>query len=134
MKIVEEYPPNYELISLTLGAQPKACFCYGDTIYNPSKRNVPLDQEAHEMVHSEQQGSDIDGWWARYLTDKDFRFSQELEAYGRQWIFAKEHVQDKKLLRWAKESMALALSGESYGSLCTYGEAESKIRNYGGQR
>lgn len=132
MKIVEDYPPNYELIKLALGDQPKALFCYGDTIYNPSKRTVTPDLEAHEMIHQEQQGSDIDGWYARYVTDREFRLEQEIHAYGRQWLFAKEHVQDKKLLEWVKENMAFALSGESYGSLITYVEAESKIRNYKG--
>lgn len=130
MKIVEDFPPNYEIIVLALGAQPKALFCYGNIIYNPSKRTITPDLEAHEMIHQEQQGSDIGGWYARYLTDREFRLSQELEAYGRQYLFAKEHVQDKKLLEWAKESMAFALSGESYGNLIGYGEAESKIRNY----
>lgn len=133
MKKIQAYPPNIDVIRTVLHPETGAIFCYGDTLYNPDNRKLSLDVEAHEMVHSEQQGDNPDAWWAKYLSDREFRLDQELQAYGRQWLFAKEHVKDKKLLEWAKESMALALSGESYGSLIAYGEAESKIRNYAKQ-
>lgn len=130
MEIVETFPPNIELIELALGKQPNSIFTYSGIIYNPSKRTILRDIHIHEEVHQKQQGENADAWYARYLTDKDFRLECEIEAYGEQYKFAKEHVHDTKLLKWALESMAFALSGKEYGSLVTYGQAESKIRNY----
>lgn len=146
MEIKNEYPPNYELIKLALNPPPHTVFCYGETIYNPSGREIPPDLEHHEAVHSRQQAGYPDAWWAKYLTDADFRLSQELEAYGEQYLFAKELIEAQaeeaakqgkvlsagktRLLKWALEGMASALSSETYGTLITYGEAESKIRNY----
>lgn len=131
MKIVETYPPNYDLIVSALGDTGRAIFCYGDTLYNPTKRPISPDIEFHEEIHSRQQGDHPDAWYAQYLTDGAFRLAQEIEAYGEQYLFAKQHVKETKLIRWALESMALALSGKEYGSLISYGAAESKIRNYG---
>lgn len=130
MKIIESFPPNYNLIVAALGPQPKALFAYNKIIYNPSKRTVTPDLEAHELIHLEQQGEAQDVWYTKYLTNPQFRLEQETEAYGRQYQFAKEHVADKKLLRWALENMAMALSGKEYGSLISFGAAISKIRNY----
>jgi hypothetical protein len=130
MKVVEGYPPNYELIATALNPNDQAVFCYGDTIFNPGGRQLTEDVVEHERTHSAQQGSDPDGWYHRYLTDPAFRLEQEIEAYGAQYAFAKRFVKSGKLLRWALESMAKALSGEDYGSLIGYGAAESKIRTY----
>lgn len=130
MKIVKSFPPNIETIRAILEPTPDAVYAYGDTIYNPSGKELSPDIILHENIHSKQQGINPEGWWAQYLADCNFRFKEELEAYGHQYAFAQEHVRNKKLLEWAKESMALALSSEAYGRLCTYGEAESKIRNY----
>jgi len=132
MKIVTAPPPNVEEIALLLGYQPHASYCYGDTIFNPSGKELPADIIFHESVHCRQQGSNPQGWWYNYLTDPEFRLRQEVEAYGEQYLFAKRHIKEAKVLSWAKESMAFALSSEAYGSLLTYGQAESKIRNYKG--
>ena len=136
MKILNQNPPNIDLI-LAAGLKPSkdTVFCYGDTIYNPSGKKLSPDIEHHESIHARQQKDiGIDEWWRRYLSDKDFRLSQEIEAYGEQYKFAQKYVKDTKLLRWALENMAYALSGEEYGNLISYGEAESKIRNYGKSR
>lgn len=131
MKIVNEWPPNIDLIKAVLKPSKETVFCYGDTIYNPSGKTLSPDIEEHEAIHSRQQRDNKDGWYTKYLTDKAFRLEQELQAYGEQYKFAKKHVKDKRLLKWAKESMALALSGEEYGNLCDFGQAESWIRNWG---
>lgn len=144
MKIVNEYPPNYELIKFVLNPGKHATFCYGDILYNPSGRELPLDIEHHEEVHSHQQGNEPAAWWNRYITDPDFRLSQEIEAYGAQYAFAKERIEaaadqafkegkvltagKTKLLRYALETMTFALSGDAYGRLLSYGKAESAIK------
>ncbi len=130
MKIVNDYPPNYRQIVDALGDQPEALFCYGDTIYNPRGGDVPPDIEKHEEVHMKQQGSNPDLWYHRYLSSPEFRLEQELEAYGTQYAFAKAALKGGKLLEWALENMAKALSGGAYGGLLTFAEAKSKIRNY----
>jgi hypothetical protein len=132
MKVSNTYPPNYDSI---LAVFPnlkahKPIFCYGDTIFNPFNAEITPDLEAHEEVHSKQQGHDPHLWWGRYLTDKEFRLSQEIEAYGTQYALISKLVDDRKLVEWFKEKTAQALSGELYGNLLTYGQAVSKIRNY----
>lgn len=147
LPIREELPPNYELIRMVLSPKPGAIFSYGGIIYNPHKRDIAPDLHIHEAVHARQQGDNPDAWWARYLQDPEFRLEQELEAYGEQYAFAKEHIEAQaqkaaeegkvlaagktQLLRYALESMAFALSGEEYGNLISYSEAASKIRNWG---
>ena len=131
MKIINSNPPNIDLILASdLKPNEDTVFCYGKTIYNPSGNKILPDIEHHEEVHSKQQKGNIDGWYYKYITDKEFRLKQELEAYGSQYKFLKGLVPDKKLLKWRLEKMAEALSSESYGNLLSYGEAESKIRNY----
>lgn len=150
MKTVIGLPPNYELIRIALNPSKHAIFCYGDTIYNPSNRTITPDIEHHEYIHSKQQGDNPDLWYARYLQDPQFRLEQEIEAYGEQYVLAKENIEKAdeearketkvlaagktQLLRWALESMARALSGADYGNLISYGEAQSKIRNYAKNR
>lgn len=129
MKILEQYPPNYDLIAAALKPTTDALYCYGDTVYNPSKRNITPDLEVHEAVHCFQQGDNIEEWYYNYLTDKQFRLAQEIDAYGTQYAFAKLLIRDKAILSWALEKMSQALSGEAYGNLLSYGQAESKIRN-----
>lgn len=152
MKTINAYPPNYELIKLAMPATPDdAIFCYGNTIYNPSGRDIPPDQEFHEEIHGKKQLEiGVDNWWFLYLEDPAFRLSEELEAYGEQYAFACKHINaaaeiasdegkvlaagKTKLLAYALDSMARALSGPEYGTLVTYGEASSKIRNYAKER
>lgn len=147
MRIVEEFPPNYELICTVLGIPPReTTFAYGDIIYNPSGRELEPDIIFHEHVHRGQQGDDPDAWWLEYLTNPQFRYEQELDAYGRQYAFAKDAIETMdanlkaegkrpgvsktKMLEYALDSMARALSGQSYGFTLSYGEAVSKIRKY----
>lgn len=130
MKVIHDYPPNIDLIRAALKPNKEAIYCYGETIYNPSKRTITPDVERHEQVHSERQGDRPDLWYAKYLTDSDFRLQEEIIAYGEQYLFAKEHIKDKKLLSWLREKLAQSLSGEEYGSLLSFGEAEAKIRLY----
>lgn len=133
MKTAETYPPNYETICLFLSPPEHSLFCYGDTIYNPSKREILPDAIHHESVHSKQQGDNPDVWYNKYLTDGSFRLLQEVEAYGEQFIFAKDAIhkagETNKMADWVLSTMAQALSTD-YKLDISYGEAESKIRNY----
>lgn len=130
--IVHRYPPNFEMIKAALPhANETHVYCYGDTIYVPDGHEVLPDIVYHESIHIPQQGKDPDAWWMRYLTDRKFRFEQELEAYGKQYQWICEHVQGAQFRAWALESMATALSGEAYGNLVDYHQAHTAIRRYG---
>ena len=111
----------------------KPVFCYGDTIYNPFNREITPDIEQHEMVHQKQQSgySSTDMWYNMYITDSKFRLEQEIEAYGEQFLFAKNHGIRGTMLEWLKDKLARELSGGAYGNIISYGEAVSKIRHYG---
>jgi len=99
-EIINEKPPIYK--------QAHECFeiddsctiyTYGDKIYNPAGINVPESVVEHERVHMRQQ-RDIGGpeiWWNRYFAEPDFRLSQELEAYGRQYWFFCTHNYDRNM-------------------------------------
>lgn len=131
MKVVEEYPPNYAVICAALGTPPEhAVFTYGDAIYNPSGRELLPDVIYHESIHAEQQGNAPDLWYTKYLSDPDFRYEQELEAYGKQYQYAVDAGARGKMLDWLLEKMALALSGAAYGTLIEYGRAASAIKRY----
>lgn len=150
MEISNNHPPLYEAILLAFPAveeQKTSIFCHGDTIYNPFQREITPDLEVHEAVHMEQQGNDPAGWWQLYLTDQDFRLEQEIAAYGAQFAFAKKSIEaadekahkegkmlivgKTKLLDYALDEMAGALSGPTYGNTISFAEARSKIRNTG---
>lgn len=132
MKVSEEVPPNYQelLVAFPSIVRERPIFCYGDTIYNPFKKNIPADLVFHEAVHSKQQGNTPEIWWMRYIQDEQFRLEQEFEAYGEQYAFIARHIGNNRIKKQYLESMSTALSGEVYGRLLSYGEAESKIKRY----
>lgn len=136
MIIKEEYPPNYLEIVKVFGdlTEKKPVFCYGDTIYNPFKVEVTPDLEIHEDTHRQQQSTAPDIWWEQYLTDTTFRLNQEVEAYSKQYQFACKLVDEIKggsrMKKAILESIAKSLSGEMYGNIITYSQAETVIRKY----
>lgn len=132
MKISTDFPPNYALIATVFVncEVHMPIFCYGDTIFNPFKREIGPDLEVHEAVHSKQQGNNPDAWWGQYLTDETFRLEQETEAYGEQYVLAIKVGVRGKMLDWVKEKCAQGLSSELYGSLINYGQAESRLKKY----
>jgi hypothetical protein len=133
MEKIQDYPPNYSKIKERFPdlEKSKPLFSYGGKIYNPFKAEVTKDLEVHEAVHHEQQKllGDVEKWWDLYLTNSEFRLSQEIPAYSTQYKFIKEVV-SPKFSKWFLERYAFALSGDLYGNLISYGVAESKIRNY----
>lgn len=126
------FPPNYEMIKLVFPncAEYKPIFAYGDTIYNPFKIEITKDLEIHEEVHSKRQGNNPAEWWGKYLSDREFRLQEEIIAYGTQYAWVSKLDMKTEIKNWLKDQMAQALSSETYGNLLSYGEAESKIRNY----
>ncbi len=149
MPIIVDLPPNFTLIKTALPlASNMHTYSYDGKIYNPSGAELGADRQYHELVHWEQQQAcgNADKWWYEYLIDPDFRLAQEIEAYGRQYAFAKERIENAQasvakgkrlaagknnLLKFIKEDMSRALSGQEYGNLIGYSAAESAIQKYG---
>lgn len=61
-------------------------YTYGNVIYNPAELTLPEEIIEHERVHMGQQKSmgGPDAWWELYFVDKNFRYDQEVDAYGKQ--------------------------------------------------
>ena len=80
IKFKRGLPPNYELLAKHFPMKGGEIFTYGNKIYTPSRLSPSLI--AHEKTHVRQQlKMGVEIWWARYIADEDFRFSQELEAH-----------------------------------------------------
>ena len=100
---------------------------FGRRIYT----NNVIDQSftVHEETHLIQQRySYIVAviWWIRYIASKEFRFSQELEAFRRQYKFIKtsKHYNHKLAL----ENLGQALASPLYGKICTKHKAMELIK------
>lgn len=132
MKVVREYPPNIEDIKAHLEPGEHTVFTYGDTLYAPHlgvDQEIPAHLFAHEEIHAEQQKDPV-AWWKQYVKDPQFRLEQELEAYGKQYQWAKTNLRSK-YLKGFLFSIASDLAGPMYGNILTYQQAEQKIRTYG---
>lgn len=131
MQIKNEFPPNYERIKEAFDVEGKGVlFAYGDVIYDPDNIGVVDHLEVHEGVHQRQQkaigGPEI--WWDKYIQDKAFRLSQEIEAYGEQYKFIKQHITDRNSLTKYLFNLASVLSSPMYGRVIGLNEATLKIK------
>lgn len=133
MKIVKSYPPNIDAIKKVFEVRDTTVFAYGDTLYNPGGWKIGEDLIAHEMVHQKQQGANPALWWERYIAEPEFRLSQELPAYRRQFqVFRKSLGQYSFLEKNKRQNQFLSrvagdLSSPLYGNIITYNEAFREI-------
>ena len=133
MKIVNERPPIYDsIISAGMNPSPTVIYTYGDTIYNPGGGDLADHTIEHEETHCDQQGSDPDGWWSRYLVDAYFRTEQEAEAYGRQYAYICATVTDRNRRHKVLFDLARILSGPIYGSVIGHTAAMKMIKEKSG--
>ncbi len=99
MILSNEKPPVYERCHKVFGADwdKGITITYGDSVHCKFDISQVADLLVHERVHIRQQtemGKDI--WWERYFTDKEFRLSQEIEAYKAQIAWMRIHYPRKK--------------------------------------
>lgn len=128
MRIVAMPPPNlFEIIRVFPAATKKGVlFAYGDTIYNPDDVDIPLQLLAHESVHGAQQRTwrHPKDWWEGYLSDKAFRFEQELEAHRVELeSYCADVAGGRTSRRRYTAAVAERLSGELYGRMTTKANA-----------
>lgn len=130
MKVIKAYPPNYAEICkvFKIADKKNIVFTYGDTLYRPDRSGaIPNHLRVHERTHEKQQGGDPAGWWNRYLVDKDFRLSQEVEAYRRQYQFFISTNHNIKEQVAFLERISDDLASDIYGNLVTNSEAKRLI-------
>lgn len=132
MKIVNEKPPIYDSIVRAFQVTPvNTVFTYGDTIYNPSGKPLPDHLIEHEKVHIKQQnGNDADAalWWGKFLRDPVFRLDQESEAYGVQYRYVHDQIQDRNRRAVALHTFAATLSGPLYNNCIGHTDAMALIK------
>ena len=127
MQIIKGYPPNISTINQYLTPSKDAVFAYGDTIYNPTNKDIPEDVYEHELVHERQmQGWQPDAWWQMYLLDKNFRQKAEVEAYAVQYNWVKQRV-STKVAKLCLHDLARNLQ-KWYNLDITYFQASTLIR------
>lgn len=127
MKIEIAYPPNIDKIRKVFNLHKGIVFAYGDILYNPDDGIVDKPLMVHEETHMRQQGDKPSEWWNRYLIDKYFRASQEIEAYQNQYEEARRIRNDRNALFKYAHRLAMDLSGPIYGNVLTYREALNAI-------
>lgn len=132
--VVQERPPVFDSVCAAFNMYPKgAVFSYGDKIYSPDYPVLPDHLIAHEMVHLRQQGHTKEGaaiWWGKFLRDPEFRLSQEVEAYARQYQYFSAHTGDRNAPFKFLHTLAQSLSGPLYNNCITHAEAMQRIKNH----
>jgi hypothetical protein len=130
MKIIEDYPPNYETICEAIPSvkdKKDVVFTYGDTIYNPYGGEIQDHLDLHESIHEKQQAEiGIEAWWNKYLSDKKFRLEQEVEAYHVQYQFVFKEYGRAVATVFLRE-IANDLSGGMYGNVLDRKQARKAI-------
>ncbi len=129
MRVINSFPPNIFTIRQYLTPPPDAVFAYGDTIYNPTGKDIPDDVIVHEQVHQGQmQGWIPDSWWLMYLMDKSFRQEAETHGYAVQYRWVKDRVNSRTaklcLIDLAQNLASL------YSLSITVAQAATLIRKY----
>lgn len=99
MQIIKKYPPNYESIKEAVNPPKDSFFPFGDKLYNPSGVEIPEDVMYHEQVHQKQQSEFTNPsiWWENWLSNREFRLSQEVVAFAHQLAFVKKYYPRKAL-------------------------------------
>lgn len=135
--ITSDAPPKHiyerarELFGEKVNFENGTVFTYGNKIHIFNKQHIAEDIPLfhHESVHCRQQiKMGAEEWWEKYFTDKEFRLSQELEAYTRQVRSIKKNVKDRNKRAMYINAIAKDLSGAMYGNIISLEEVR-KIFN-----
>lgn len=119
-EIIKDKPPIWDkLKSIFPNADENTvAVTYGDKIY--CKEDMSEDLLAHELTHVRQQGEmGRDIWWDRYLSDPEFVYEMELEAYRKQLQVLNKKYKDRNKQYRLKLTIAQILSGPLYNNVRT---------------
>ena len=126
--IHEEKPSIYDRLHEVFGVEwdEGIIITYGDCVY--CKYPIPPSKEVHEFVHVDQQlAYGVQKWWNRYITDPEFRLSQELEAYSTEVAWIKKNVKDRNEKFRMIRQICFDLSSPIYGRIISYKECHEKF-------
>lgn len=93
-----ERPPNWDQI---VAAFPHAAtlptiFAYGEDIYNPNAVHIPKPLLMHEYRHCARQTfNSAENWWANYIADDEFRYTEELLGHVEEYRVQAELITDR---------------------------------------
>lgn len=124
--IIHTKPEIYQRLVDTFGIDwnKGIIITYNGKIY--CKTDISDDLIVHENTHIKQQENQPD-WWDKYIEDKNFRLSQEIEAYKAQYEYVKGNYP-----RWARrkvlKAIATDLSSYIYGNIISYEDAVKVIQ------
>ena len=132
MIIRVERPPLYEEIDAAFHIQGKPIiFCFGLTIYNPAGGPIRPELIAHEAVHGFRQGTDIEGWWRRYIADQNFRLDEEIPAHQAEYAHFCQHNPHharRNNRRLYLHHVASRLASPLYGKMIRYEDARRLMK------
>ncbi|KKM26921.1 hypothetical protein LCGC14_1579880 [marine sediment metagenome] len=115
MEVVVDFPPIYdEIKSVFPIAGRGVIFAWGNKIYNPNSVYIPLQLIAHERVHGRRQGSDVYGWWRRYIDEKEFRLIEETLAHIAEMEYLLGPNPNRQMRRQILRSTAKRLANPLY--------------------
>jgi hypothetical protein len=129
VKIIKDYPPNYDVICRAfpiVKSRPNVIFTYGDTLYSPAGNPIPDHLMAHEETHTRQQSENgPDMWWRYYLASPAFRLEQEVEAYRAQYKVLASYGRPERRRIFAQITKDLASA--IYGNMVSKEQARKLI-------
>ena len=100
---------------------------YGNIIY--CKWDLDFFKTVHEATHVKQQTEmDKDLWWDRYFADKEFRLSQEVEAYQNEINFIKANIKDRNKRFLLINKVHKDISSYIYGNIISFNEARALLK------
>lgn len=125
MKIIVARPPLFDEINARFHISNKPIiFAWGDKIYNPMDVVIVPQLLAHEAVHGERQGNDIEGWWHQYIANAKFRLAEEIPAHRAEYLYLINHAPNRQERRVALTQTAQRLASPLYGFMTTVAQAK----------
>jgi len=125
-EIIKDWPPNARELRQHFpidSPEYQPLFPWGKKLYNPRGNDIPADIMFHEEIHAKQQSNNPELWWLKYINNKEFRQTQEIEAYANQWKFVSKALGAKA----AKECLD-ELSDNLSSSLYQLGITKYQVR------
>jgi hypothetical protein len=122
IKYSSEKPPVLDRCEKEFGVkwEKGIIITYGDTVHSIGA--LSQDLVVHEATHVKQQEAmGKDKWWDKYFEDKEFRLSQEVEAYRNQYQFIRDNY-SRPIRRTSLKRLATHMT-TLYAGMCTYDEA-----------
>ena len=132
MSMIFDYSPLFDEIDAAFHVGSKTViFAWGTDIYNPQRVRVTSELLAHEEIHGRRQGSDIVGWWHRYIEDSGFRLAEEIEAHKAEYMWLITHrkhgnevQRNRNYRRYAASAVGAKLASPLYGKMISLRKAK----------